>query len=204
VIPPVIFHLGSDRSSEEREKWKVSYRGMPRICYKCLKEGHVGRECMNNPVDIEQLASDATFEEAPAAPRDTDVVSGEKRTFAQIVKDTSYVQIRLDRDRAEEQKKEEVAAKIREAREERESRKKEKERIRKERMEKKVNRDSESDSDTSDAGEKGFSINRSRPSSPLSEKNKKHFLSPAAPAPESKTPKLHRGDSGSRRGPGLQ
>jgi hypothetical protein len=97
VILPVVFHLGSDRSSEEREKWKVSYRGMPRICYRCLKEGHMGRECMDNPVDIEQLASDAAFEEAPAAPRDNDVISGEKRTFAQIVKDPSYVQIRLAR-----------------------------------------------------------------------------------------------------------
>jgi hypothetical protein len=204
VIPPVVFHLGSDRSSEEREKWKVSYRGMPRICYRCLKEGHVGRECMDNPVDIEQLASDAAFEEAPAAPRDNDVISGEKRTFAQIVKDTSYVQIRLARVRAEEQRKEEVAAKVREAREERESRKKEKERMRKEKMEKKVSSDSDSDSDTLDAGEKGFSIPRSTASSPLSlsEQNKRALVSPAALAPGSKTPKLHRGDSGSMRSHG--
>jgi hypothetical protein len=193
VIPPVVFHLGSDRSSEEREKWKVSYRGMLKICYRCLKEGHLGRECQDNPVDIEQLASDAGYEEAPAAPRDADVISGERRTFAQIVKDTSYIQARLARARAEEERKEEMAG-----------RKKEREKERKEVMGKKASSDSESDGDTMDAGEKGFSINRSRPSSPLSEKNKKHFLSPAAPAPESKTPKLHRGDSGSRRGPGPQ
>ena len=102
VIPPVIFHLGSNRSSEEREKWKVSYRGMPRICYRCLKEGHVGRECIDNPVDIEQLASDAAFEQAPAVQGEAEVISGEKRTFAQVLKDTSYVQTRLARARAEE------------------------------------------------------------------------------------------------------
>ena len=138
VIPPVIFHLGSDRSSEEREKWKVSYRGMPRICYRCLKEGHVGRECIDNPVDIEQLASDAAFEQAPAVQGEAEVISGEKRTFAQVLKDTSYVQTRLARARAEEQKKEEVAAKVREAREEKERRKEERERMRKEKMEKKA------------------------------------------------------------------
>jgi hypothetical protein len=170
-------------------------------------EGHVGRECTDNPVDIEQLASDAAFEEAPAAPRDNDVISGEKRTFAQIVKDTSYVQIRLARDRAEEQRKEEVAAKVREAREERESRKKEKEKKRKEMMEEKA--DSESDSDLDARGRargRGFSIPRSMASSPstmsLSEKNKRALVSPGASAPESQTLKFHRSDSGSRRGPG--
>ena len=203
VIPPVVFHLGSDRSSEEREKWKVIYKGMPRICYRCLKEGHVGRECTDNPVDLEQLASNSIFEQAPAVQGEAEVISGEKRTFAQVLKDTSFVQTRLARDRAVEQKKEEVAVKLREERELRESRKKEREKKRKEEIGKKASSDSESDNDNMDArGKKGFSIPRSRPSSPLSEKNNKHFLSPPAQVPDGKTPKLHRGDSGTRRAPG--
>ena len=98
----------------------------------------MGRECIDNPVDIEQLASDAAFEQAPAVQGEAEVISGEKRTFAQVLKDTSYVQTRLARARAEEQKKEEVAAKVREAREEKERRKEERERMRKEKMEKKA------------------------------------------------------------------
>ena len=209
VIPPVVFHLGSDRSSEEREKWKVSYRGMLKICYRCLKEGHLGRECQDNPVDIEQLASDAGYEEAPAAPRDADVISGERRTFAQIVKDTSYIQARLARARAEEERKEEMAAKVREDRELRESRKKEKEKKRKEIMEKKkAEKSTDSESDSLEAEGGGFSIPRSRASSPsdwsLSEPgSKRPLVSPAAPAPGSKNAKMSHSDSDSRRGPGF-
>ena len=198
VIPPVVFHLGSDRSSEEREKWKVSYRGMLKICYRCLKEGHLGRECQDNPVDIEQLASDAGYEEAPAAPKDADVISGERRTFAQIVKDTSYIQTRLARARAEEERKEVIAAKVREDREERESRKKEKEKKRKEILEKKAEKSTESDSDSDslEAEGGGFSIPRSRASSPSdwSEPgSKRPLVSPAAPAPGRKNAKMSHG-----------
>ena len=155
------------------------------------------------------------YEDAPAAPRDADAVSGERRTYAQIAKDASYTQTRLARARAEEQKKEEIAAKVRE---EREKRRKEKEKKRKEYVEKKIVEkvtDSEIDSDkeeidpSENLGSDGFSINRSRASSPFqetaepgrSEINKKHFLSPAAPAPESK---LHCSEDGPRRGPGQQ
>ena len=66
------------------------------------KEGHLGRECQDNPVDIQLLASDAVYDEAPAAPRDADAVSGERRTYAQIAKDASYTQSREACARAEE------------------------------------------------------------------------------------------------------
>ena len=104
VIPPVVLHLGSDRSSEERGKWEVFYRGMPKICYRCLKEGDIA--------DIQHLARNTVYEEAPAAPSDTDVISGERRTF-DFMKDNSFVQ-----------KREEIAAKAREEQKMRESRKK--------------------------------------------------------------------------------
>ena len=32
TMPPVVFHAGSDRSSEEREMWKVFYRGVIKVC----------------------------------------------------------------------------------------------------------------------------------------------------------------------------
>ena len=85
VIPPVVIHAGSERSSEEREMWKVFYRGVIKVCYRCLKEGHLGRECQDAP--MEYLASQDAFEEAPAAHNEQDAISGEQRTFAQIVKD---------------------------------------------------------------------------------------------------------------------
>lgn len=125
VIPPVVFHLGSERSSEEMVKWKVFYRGMAKVCYRCLKEGHLGRECQDNPVNIEQLATQAEYEKAPAAPNESDVISGERRTFAQIVKDDSFVQTRLAREKAVQQRRDEAAAAAREEKEARERRKKE-------------------------------------------------------------------------------
>ena len=72
--------------------------------YDPRKEGHLGRECQDNPVDIELLASDAVYDEAPAAPRDADAVSGERRTYAQIAKDASYTQSREAHAIAEEKR----------------------------------------------------------------------------------------------------
>ena len=46
VIPPVVLHLGSDRSSEEPGKWEVFYRGMPKICNRCLKEGDIAKKTL--------------------------------------------------------------------------------------------------------------------------------------------------------------
>ena len=215
VIPPVVFHLGSDRSSEEREKWEVSYRGMPRICYRCLKEGHLGRECQDNPVDIEQLASDAAYDEAPVAISAAEAISaGERMTFAQIVKDASYTQAREARARAEERRKEEVAAKIAQERKLSESRKNEKEKKKKEEKEKKKaeeGSDSESDSDKEEVDpteKEGFSIDKSRAASPFSdwaaetERHKRSLVSPGVSAPESKNLKLADKNGDSRRTPG--
>ena len=135
LIPPVVIHAGSERSSEEREMWKVFYRGVIKVCYRCLKEGHLGRECQDAPITMEYLASQDAFEEAPAAHNEQDAISGEQRTFAMIVKDKKFVEIRLARQRAAELKKEEMAAKVREERIVRESRKKEKEKKGRERVE---------------------------------------------------------------------
>ena len=111
VIPPIVIHAGSDRSSEEKEMWKVHYRGVVKVCYRCLKEGHLGRDCSEAPVTMEYLASEPAFEEAPAAHTDGDVITGERRTFAQIVKDNSFVETRLARQRAVDQKREEIREK---------------------------------------------------------------------------------------------
>ena len=44
-IPGIVFHLGSERSGEEREMWKIWYKGVPKVCYHCLQGGHVMRDC---------------------------------------------------------------------------------------------------------------------------------------------------------------
>ena len=126
--------------------------------------------------------------------------------MAQIVKDTSFIRTRLARTIAAEQKKEEIAAKVKEENALRESRKTEKEKKRKEFMEKK-NSDNGSESDNLEAEEGGFSIPRSRAPSPsdlsLSEPGtKRPSASPAAAAPDSKNVKMTHRDSDSRRGPG--
>ena len=126
------------------------------------------------------------------------------------MKDTSYIQTRLARARVEEERKEEIAAKAREERELRESRKKEKEKKRKEIMEKKKAKkstDSEGESDSLEAEEGGFSIPRSRASSPSDWSQepgafKRPSGSPASAAPGSKNVKMSHNDSDSRRGPG--
>ena len=146
VIPPVVIHAGSDRSSQEREMWKVFYRGVIKVCYHCLKEGHLGRDCQDDPVTMEYLASQSSFEEAPAAHNEEDIISGDQRTFAQIVKHSTFVETRLARQRAAELKLEEVAARVRDERMLRENRKKEKEK--KQRRETMENTESETDSES--------------------------------------------------------
>ena len=182
MIPPVVFHAGSERSSEEREMWEIFYRGVPKVCYQCLKPGHLGRDCREDPVNLEQLASQPEYEEAPAA-----VVANQEegvgpRTFAQIVAEPSYTNARVARQQAAELKREAAAAKLREEEQQREKRKKEreekqqreKENRRKEREERKKGKlegqTSESESDEDDIadiagiagpGKEGFCINRS-------------------------------------------
>ena len=89
TIPPVVFHAGSDRHWDEKEMWKVYYRGVPKVCYRCLKEGHLGRDCGDTPVNMETLVTQPEFE---AAPVETNDQAGEvvPKTFAQVVKDKSF------------------------------------------------------------------------------------------------------------------
>ena len=151
VIPPVVIHAGSERSSQEKEMWKVHYKGVVRVCFRCLKEGHVGRDCDNDPVMMEFLASEPAFEEAPAAHNDEDVVTGESRTYAQIVKDASFVETRQARQRAVEQMKEEL----------REKKEKEKENRRKEKeMRGSRGRNGRREETSDEEGGRGFSIPR--------------------------------------------
>ena len=120
IIPPVVIHAGSERSSEERELWKVFYKGVVKVCYRCLKKGHLGRDCTEDPINMEYLASQSMFEEAPSVPKDDEVAAGEQKTFAQIVKADSYVATRLALQKAaelREKEMEEKAAKVSQIRE---------------------------------------------------------------------------------------
>eukprot|EP00092_Neocalanus_flemingeri_P015301 GFUD01016543.1.p1 GENE.GFUD01016543.1~~GFUD01016543.1.p1 ORF type:complete len:260 (+),score=89.37 GFUD01016543.1:95-874(+) len=178
TIPPVVVHAGSDRSSEERELWKVFYRGVIKVCYRCLKEGHLGRDCKEtSPVTIEYLASQAEYEGAPAAPSNAEVISGERRTFAQIVKDNSFVETRLARQRLADKLRQEKADMVRQEREKRDE-------MRKQRRDERKRRE-------------GFSINKSGEDSEFSDSdigeekdNKRPRISPEHAGPESKTNKL--------------
>ena len=218
VIPPVVLHAGSERSSEERELWKIFYRGVIKVCYRCLKEGHMGRDCQNAPVTMEYLAGQAAFEEAPAAISEEDAISGEQRTFAQIVKDNTFVQSRLARQKAAEQKKEEMIAKAREEKELKENNKKEKEKQRKERERGRQGR-GEPGTSSLEGRERGFSIDKLNTTNDWSEeepteteteleRDKKRVAgSPAFATPDSKAVKTRRKGSQSpsksrSRGPG--
>ena len=203
MVPPVVFHAGSERSSEEREMWEIFYRGVPKVCYRCLKPGHFGRDCKDKPVDLEQLASQPQYEAAPAAAVANMEEAEGPRTFAQIVAETSYTAARVARQKAAELKREAAAAKLREEKQLKENRKKERENRKKVRVEKEVSA-SESESDSDDdggPGPEGFSINRSGESAdwakeieqldqiqPVTEKRPAE--SPAALVPDKKTPRI--------------
>ena len=129
----MVFHAGSDRHWDEKEMWKVYYRGVPKVCYRCLKEGHLGRDCKeDNPLDMETLVTQPEFENAPV---ETDQVGeAAPKTFAQVVKDKSFnareAELLAARQHAARVREEAVAAakQEREKRdEERMSRRKEKE-----------------------------------------------------------------------------
>ena len=178
TIPPVVFHAGSDRSSEERELWKVFYRGVIKVCYRCLKEGHLGRDCEEiSPVTLEYLASQAEYEGAPAAPSEAEIISGERRTFAQIVKDDSFIQTRVARQKLAHQLSQEKADKARQEREKRDE-------MRKQRREQEKKR------------REGFRINRSGEDSEFSEEDigdditKKRPFEGSPAGPDNKTNRL--------------
>ena len=100
----MVIHAGSERNAEEREMWKVFYRGVPKVCFRCL-----GRDCRDNLVSLEELASQACYEEAPAGPKDDSDDEQELApiTFAQIVKETNFTQKREARKKFAEQKQKE-------------------------------------------------------------------------------------------------
>ena len=45
------------------------------MCFKCLKESHFGRDCQDDPVSMEFLASQPELEAAPVAPIQGEVIS---------------------------------------------------------------------------------------------------------------------------------
>jgi hypothetical protein len=161
---------------------------------------------------MEYLASQSKFEEAPAAPNDEDVVTGEQKTFAQIVKDVSYVTIRLARQKAvelREKEREESAAKAREDRD----------RERKANGQRARGRQGRGESLGASGRGRGFSIPRSEPDtdwaadfhaeSDQGDKPKRPAPSPSSAPPDSKAAKMTPNGSRSltpsepRRMPGL-
>ena len=199
MVPPVVFHAGSERNSEEREMWEIFYRGVPKVCYRCLKPGHLGRECRDDPVNLEQLASQPEYEGAPVAAAVANQEEGVgPRTFAQIVAEPSYTNARVARQQAAEQKREAVAAKLREEKQQRENRTKERDERKKEKLERQASEsESESDEDVIAGPDKeGFSINRSGEAATWAHemnqmdqtlKHKRSAKSPAALVPDKKS-----------------
>ena len=131
----MVFHAGSERHWDEKEMWKIYYRGVPKVCYRCLKEGHMGRDCgEDDPLNMETLVTQPEFE---AAPVETEQV-GEAvaKTFAQVVKDKSFTareaELLAVRQHAAKVRQEAVDA----ARQEREKRDEERRRRRKKEKEK--------------------------------------------------------------------
>ena len=196
-VPPVVLHAGSERNADEREMWEVFYRGVPKVCYKCLKPGHMGRDCKDKPVDLDQLASQPEYEQAPAA-----VVNQQElevpKTFAQIVAEGSYTAARVARQAAADLKKEAIATKVREEKERRERRKKEKESSKENLTEKSLERENDSDDDiASQGGVLGSSQELGTPWDPtdwaqevVDQEHKRSAPSPPANAPDNKTPRI--------------
>ena len=101
------------------------------MCYRCLKEGHLGRDCQDNPVSMEFLASQAEYEEAPVK---AEAIPGVKKTFAQIVKDKYFVareaRLLVARQQADQMRQEaETVARQKLEKREEEKRRKKKERV---------------------------------------------------------------------------
>ena len=83
-IPAVIHHL---MGWNEREVWKIWYRGVPKVCYNCLQHDHIQRDCNANPVTLMALASQPGIgEEIPEIQDNTE----QRRTFAQVLKATKF------------------------------------------------------------------------------------------------------------------
>ena len=110
-IPGVVLHLGSERSGEEREMWKVWYKGVPKVCFKCFHDGHIMRDCKQEQVLADTMGNylgigeeaDAAMELQEAGETATNQM---KRTFAQVLKEENYKALRKE----QEQKRKEKAA----------------------------------------------------------------------------------------------
>ena len=80
---------------EEREVWKVWYKGVPRVCYRCLQHGHILRDCKSAPVNLMSLGSGSGIgEQEPLTGAEGSQVEagqgGKPRTFAQVLKEDSF------------------------------------------------------------------------------------------------------------------
>ena len=115
-IPGVVLHLGSERSGEEREMWKIWYRGVPTVCFKCFKEGHVMRECREEQVLADTMGNLRGIGEEEVVMEEqgtSEIVSNQmKRTFAQVLKEENYKTLRQEQ---EQQRKEKTAIVVQQA-----------------------------------------------------------------------------------------
>ena len=108
-IPGVVLHLGSERSGEEREMWKVWYKGVPKVCFKCFQDGHVMRDCKQEQVLADTMGSYLGIgEEAEIAMELQEagetVTNQMKRTFAQVLKEENYKALRKEQEQKRKEK----------------------------------------------------------------------------------------------------
>ena len=105
-IPGVVLHLGSERSGEEREMWKIWYKGVPKVCFKCFKEGHVFKECREDQVLADTMGNLTGIGEeeeiAMEQQGEGEIITKQiKRTFAQVLKEETYKTLRQEQQRKE-------------------------------------------------------------------------------------------------------
>ena len=81
-IPGVVLRLGSERSGEEREMWKIWYKGVPKVCYGCLQEGHIKKDCQREQITLKDLGCQPSIGETIET-----AVPKQNRTYTQILRD---------------------------------------------------------------------------------------------------------------------
>ena len=158
-IPGLVHHL---LGLEEREVWKVWYKGVPKVCYGCLQHGHIQSSCKIAPVTLDTLGSGPAIGEPEVDASGEMVGHGANlRTFAQVLRGANFkaeVETRLAQQKADEEaarkKEEEKVAKDKEVREERE-------RLRREKDKKKIQEKKDINNDE-DKTEEPFSAHKGR------------------------------------------